>query len=112
MSVGPASGFQVRGLILPGTRCSSAGWGRVSPQVNDHKIGGAPCEGSATARPDCRPRRSPIVCSLKFVSILTLGGVVAPTALRDYFVARQDLAGFGIRQSFDPTVPRAEIDPG
>src|SRR5262249_8922380 len=33
---------------------------RVSPQVNDHEIGGARYEGSATARPDCRPRQSPI----------------------------------------------------
>ena len=86
---------------------------RVSPQVNDHEIGGAPCEGPATARPDCRPRRSPMVRSPKFVSfILTLGGVVPPGASRDYLVARQDFAGLDIRQSFDPTVPGGEIDPG
>ena len=86
---------------------------RVSPQVNGHEIGGAPCERSATARPDCRPRRSPIVQSLTFVSfILMLGGVVPPGASCDYFVARQDLAGLDIRQSFDPTVPRGEIDSG
>jgi len=41
-----------------------------------------------------------------------LGGVVPPGASCDYFVARQDLAGLDIRQSFDPTVPRGEIDSG
>jgi hypothetical protein len=77
------------------------------------RLGGAPCEGSATARPDCRPRQPPIVRSPKFVSFtLTLGGVVPPGASRDYFVARQNLAGLEIRQSLDPTVPRGEIDPG
>jgi hypothetical protein len=85
---------------------------RVSPEVNDHEIGGAPCEGSATMRPDCRPRGSPVVRSTILSFTLTLGGVVPPGASRDYFVGRQDLAGLEIRQALDPTVPRGEIDPG
>ena len=77
------------------------------------RLGRAPYEGLATARPDCRPRWSPIVRSPKFVSFtLTLGRMVPPGASRDDFVSRQNLAGLEIRQSLDPTVPRGEIDPG
>ena len=86
---------------------------RVSPQVNDHENWQRALRRLGAGRPDCRPRRSPIVRSPKFVSfILTPGGVVPPGASRDYFVPRQDLAGLDIRQSFDPTVPRGEIDSG
>jgi hypothetical protein len=91
--------------------CTEVGQRR---EVNDHqKNGGAPCEGPTTARPDCRLRRSAVVRSPEFVSfILALGGVVPPGASRDYFVGRQNLAGLEIGQSLDPTVPRAEINPG
>jgi hypothetical protein len=51
-------------------------------------------------------------CDHRISFILTLGGVVPPGASRDYFVARQNLAGLEIRQSLDPTVQGAEIDPG
>jgi hypothetical protein len=74
-------------------------------EVNDHE--------RALRRPGDGTSGSPATRAPKFVSfILTLGGVVPPGASRDYFVARQNLAGVEIGQSLDPTVPRGEIDPG
>jgi hypothetical protein len=81
----------------------SAGAGR-STTTN---LAAQPCDGTSGL-----PCGSAVVRSPKFVSfILTLGGVVPPGASRDYFVARQNLAGLDIGQSLDPTVPRGEIDP-
>jgi hypothetical protein len=90
--------------------CTEVGQRR---EVNDHqKNGRAPGE-----RPDDGTSGLPATQvssgALTVVSfILALGGVVPPGASRDYFVARQNLAGLEIGQSLDPTVPRREINPG